>query len=221
VFKHALTIITIPGILTVCSWSAPVITNASFETPVLTSAMNFTDANPADVTGWTHAGSVGDGVLWGIGYTDGGGNITVAGAGKQFVTMGGGFGTLGTATWSQSVSGFTIGTAYDLTFMLAGEGTFSGTQTVTAKAQGVGSTSNNFNAPMSGANYWRNWQSFTLPFTADATTETISFSSTTQFDVGLDNVGISQVQSGVPEPSTWGLFGAGAAVLALVRRRLK
>ena len=165
--------------------------------------------------------TVGDGLLWAIGFDDGGGSVTVAGAGNQFVTMGAGSGASGTASWSQSISGFTIGGAYNLTFMLAGECSFCGTQVVTAEATGLTTTMNNFNAPIPSANYWRTWQTFNLPFTADATSETISFISTTRFDVGLDNVNVSQGVSGVPEPATWGLFGVGTAALALLRRRLK
>lgn len=202
------------------AWAAPIVTNGSFESIVLSSP--FDDQNPADVTGWAHSGACGggsDGCFWAIGYSDGGGSITVAGAGRQFVTMGGGFSAVGSSTWSQAVSGFTIGGVYALNFMLAGEGTFSGTQIVTAKAQGIGSTMNNFTAPLSPSNYWRNWQPFSLQFTADATTETISFSSTTQFDVGLDNVIISQ--SSVPEPGSLGLMAMGLVAAFALRRRYR
>ena len=105
--------------------------------------------------------------------------------------------------------------------MLAGECSTCGSQVVRAKATGVTTTMNDFNAPIPSVNYWRNWQTFNLLFTADAVTEMISFSSTTQFDVGLDRVNIAEVPSGVPEPATWGLFSVGAAALALLRRRLK
>jgi len=205
--------------LAVSGWSAPIVQNPSFEAVQIGSP--FLSSNPANVPNWTHAGAAGDALLWAIGYSDSGGSITVAGAGNQFVTIGGGFGSSGTGSWSQSISGFTIGLAYNLSFMLGGEGTFSGTQVVTAKATGITATMNNFNAPIPSVNYWRTWQAFNLPFIADATTETISFSSTTEFDVGLDNVNVSQVVSGVPEPATWGLFGVGAAAIALLRRRLK
>ena len=208
--------------LSLSALAAPILTNGSFETIVLSSP--FDDHNPGDVGGWMHSGACGggtDGCFWGVGYSDGGGSITVAGTGHQFVTMGGGFSSSGTSTWSQLVSGFTIGGVYDLDFMLAGEGTFSGTQMVTAKAQGVGSTMNNFTAPLSLANYWQNWQPFSLRFTADAANETISFSSTTQFDVGLDNVSISQVQSAVPEPGSIGFMICGLVAAFALWRRLR
>ena len=207
------------AVLAVSGWSAPIVQNPSFEAVQIGSP--FLSSNPANIPNWTHSGTVGDALLWAIGYADSGGSVAVAGAGNQFVTMGGGVGASGMGSWSESVSGFTIGLAYNLSFMLAGECTFCGTQVVTAKATGVTTTMNNFNAPIPSVNYWRTWQTFNLPFIADATTETISFSSTTQFDVGLDNVNVSQAVSGVPEPATWGLFGAGTAALALLRRRLK
>lgn len=204
--------------LAASGWSAPIVQNPSFEAVQITSP--FDSANPADVPNWTHTGTVGDALIWAIGYSDSGGSVTVAGDGKQFVTMGGGPVT-GSGTWTQSVSGFTIGLAYNLSFMLAGECSTCGSQVVTAKATGVTSTTNNYNAPIPNANYWQTWQAFSLPFIADATTEAISFSSTTQFDVGLDNVNVAQVISGVPEPATWSLFGVGVAAMALLRRRLK
>ena len=92
---------------------------------------------------------------------------------------------------------------------------------MTAKAQGVGSTMNSFTAPLSPTNYWRNWQPFSLLFTADAATETISFSSTTQFDVGLDNVSVSQIQSSVPEPGSLGLMTCGLVAAFAFRRRFR
>ena len=207
------------AIFALSAWSAPVVLNPSFEAVHLSAP--FDSSNPADVPNWTHSGPVGDALIWGVGYFDGGGSITVAGDGSQFVTMGGGFNAPGTGSWSQSIGGFTVGLAYRLTFMLAGECTTCGTQVVTAKATGVTSTMNNFSAPIPSANYWRNWQAFSLAFTADAATETISFTSATQFDVGLDNIGITQVASGVPEPASWGLIGAGMAALALLRRRFR
>ena len=199
-------------LLSVPAWSLPVVLNGSFEQNVLASPFF---GNAATVSNWTFAG-VGDGPHWAVGYVDGSGSVTVAGAGNQFVTMGGG-GTVGTGTWSQLVSGFTIGQSYRLTFMLASETGADTNQVVSASILGV--ASQNFVAPVSGANYWRNWGAFGLDFTAQNASETVQFSSTTVRDVGLDNVGISQ-NGGVPEPASWGLMGAGIGLLALLRHRL-
>src|SRR5437879_2265649 len=131
--------------LAVSGWSAPIVLNPSFEAVQIASP--FLSSNPADVPNWTHAGPVGDALLWAIGYHDSGGSITVAGAGNQFVTMGGGFQASGTGSWSQSISGFTIGLAYNLSFMLAGECSTCGNQVVTAKATGATTTMNNYTDP--------------------------------------------------------------------------
>ena len=188
--------------------SAPIVLNASFELDVLSSPFF---GNAGTVQNWTHGGP-GDGPHWAIGYSDGGGSITTAGAGNQFVTMGGG-GTVGTGTWSQTVSGFTVNQQYILSFMLAGEVT-SDNSLVTAEMIGIGTTQQNFAAPPSlSVNYWRTWQTFNMQFTADSITEQIFFTSTTIHDVGLDNVGISLV-TGTPEPATWGMLSAGLAALA-------
>src|SRR5438045_5298263 len=92
--------------LAVSGWSSPIVQNPSFEAVQIASP--FDSANAADVPNWTHTGTVGDALMWAIGYSDTGGSVTVAGDGKQFVTMGGGPVT-GSGTWTQSVSGFTIG----------------------------------------------------------------------------------------------------------------
>src|SRR5204863_8912166 len=99
-----------------------------------------------------------------------------------FVSMGGGD-SVGTGTWSQNVSGFTVGLRYTLSFMLAGEdtGLF---WPVTAEIIDTSIQSQNFQAPPSSATYWRNWQTFNMTFTANAATEQVFFTSTTQFDVG-------------------------------------
>lgn len=86
---------------------AQVIVNPSFENVAIISP--FESSNAADAPGWTHVGG-GDGPLWGIGYVDGGGSVTIAGAGNQFVPIGGG-GGIGFASWSQTVNGFVSGQA--------------------------------------------------------------------------------------------------------------
>ena len=62
------------------------IANGSFEDPVIDPCCAFNTTNP---TGWVHSGDEGDGFIWRVGYTDSAGDITVAGEGSQFVTMGG------------------------------------------------------------------------------------------------------------------------------------
>jgi hypothetical protein len=73
--------------------AAQSVTNGSFEAVPIGSP--YVSVNPADIPGWTHTGTVGDGLLWAIGYSYGGGSITTAGSGSQFVTLGGGYLTSG------------------------------------------------------------------------------------------------------------------------------
>src|SRR5258708_12435204 len=99
--------------------SKPVIQNSDFED--IKSAAPFTSRNPADVPGWTHTGDPGEALIWRIGYADGGGTITKAGHGSQFVTLGGGYYAPGSPSWSTTISGLTLGKTYQLSFMLANE----------------------------------------------------------------------------------------------------
>src|SRR5579864_6611803 len=99
--------------------TAATITNGDFEAVQIGSPFN--SSNPANIPGWTHTGSVGDALLWAIGYNDGGGSVTVAGSGRQFVTLGGGFDGPGSATWSTTITGLTAGNSYVLSFDTATE----------------------------------------------------------------------------------------------------
>jgi hypothetical protein len=100
--------------------AAPTVVNGSFEDVQITSP--FVSSNAADIPGWTHSGTVGDGLLWAIGYSDPGGSVTVAGDGNQFVTLEGGFNVPGSASWSTIVTGLTAGDVYDVEFDIANEG---------------------------------------------------------------------------------------------------
>src|SRR5260370_6044448 len=103
----------IPGTL------AQTVMNGSFEAVQIGSP--FKSINTADVPGWTKGGDTGDALLWAIGYSDCCGSIMVAGDGNQFVTLGGGFNTPGTADWSTTITGLTAGNSYVLNFMTATE----------------------------------------------------------------------------------------------------
>jgi hypothetical protein len=192
---------------------ADFVVNGSFEAVQIGSP--FLSTNPADIPGWTHSGAVGDALLWHVGYADGGGNITVAGQGLQFVTLGGGFTANGTGMWQQTLTGLTAGTTYNLTFQMASEGSFSGSQSLTVDfASGSSTGAQTFTAGPSSANYWRNWETKTENFVATSSSVVLRFSATTQFDVGLDNVQV--VAAGpvaVPAPSTLTLFATGALSL--------
>lgn len=193
--------------------ASPVVQNPSFEAVQIGSP--FRSSNAADVPDWTHTGPVGDALLWAVGYSDGGGSITVAGDGNQFVTMGGGFNTPGTSAWSQSISGFTPLQPYVLTFKMASETSDSQAITVSFPA-GSATPAQTFTAAPSTANYWRNWETKSLTFIPNSSSVTLQFGVTQQTDdVGLDAVSIAAVPSGLPLPSSvWGglvlLAGLGA-----------
>jgi len=185
----------------------PVVVNPSFEQVQIGSNVS---SNPADVPGWTHAGSGGDGLLWGVGLTDGPGTITTAGDGNQFVTLGGGFDAPGSASWSQTVGGFVVGNSYNLGFKMAAGLSQSyypaeGDQTITASVPAGSSTAaQTFTVPQSPiVQFWHDWESKTYSFTATATSATIEFSvSNQQFDIGLDSVSITDAGTVAPLPSS-------------------
>lgn len=200
----------------------PVIVNGSFEAVQIGSP--FVSSNPADIPGWTHSGSPGDGLLWAIGYSDGGGSVTTAGAGNQFVTLGGGFSTPGSADWSTTITGLTAGASYVLSFMTATElGTGiepGGPQTMTVGfLSGSSTLPESFTSPDSSAAYWRTWVTQDYAFVATASSAVVDFSVTNQqYDMGLDNVNISPATT-TREPSGLLLLGSGSAGLAGAARR--
>jgi hypothetical protein len=169
---------------------AQTVTNGSFEAVQI--GPPFLDANPADIPGWTHTGSPGDALLWGIGYVDGGGSVTTAGAGNQFVTMGGGAGAVGSADWSTTITGLTPGASYVLSFMTSTEtSTLAQTMTVSFSS-GSSTAAQAFTPPLSSANYWMTWVTERYVFVATASSATVHFSVTNQAqDMGLDNVSVA------------------------------
>jgi outer membrane protein OmpA-like peptidoglycan-associated protein len=170
----------------------PAIQNGDFEDVKI--AAPFASTNPADVPGWTHTGG-GEGYLWRVGYSDGGGSITRAGSGSQFVTLGGGYGGPGSATWSTKISHLTAGKTYQLSFMLANEN-LDGPQSVTVAFASGSSTPAQSYIVYPGKGYWSLWEEEGLVFKATAATAELKFSVTNQqYDIGLDNVRV-----GPPSP---------------------
>ena len=195
--------------------AAASITNGDFEDVQIGSP--FVSTNPADIPGWTHSGAPGDGLLWAIGYSDGGGSVMVAGSGKQFVTMGGGFDMVGAASWSTSITDLIPGNSYLLDFMMADENDFTSIpQEITVDFPSGSST-----LPMTfaatllpTANYWRAWQNKEETFLATDTSATVRFTATTLYDVGLDDVRVSGAI--VPEPKSLNLLICGLSITLAV-----
>jgi hypothetical protein len=190
--------------------TAQSVTNGSFEAVQIPSPFFSTD--PTDIPGWTHSGTVGDALLWAVGYADGGGSVTVAGDGNQFVTLGGGFDVPGSASWTTTITGLTAGDTYDLNFKVANEGgDVGGPQTMTVGFNSGSSTGpGNFTAPANGVNYWRFWLPETFKFVATSSSADLSFSVTNQpEDMGLDSVSVATATPTVPEPSTWAMLVLG------------
>jgi len=200
----------------VWAFADPMITNGSFEAVQITSSGEGL-YNPADIPGWTHTGTDGDGFLWNTNYNiccNGNGGVPNghAGDGDQFVTMGGGFGAIGSSAWSQVISGLTIGDSYNIDFMMASEGQTPTQQITAAMTTGSSTGSEVFTSPISPGTFpffWDNWGSEQYTFLATGTSATLQFSVTNlEFDVGLDAVSIAPAGTApVPEPSSLLLLG--------------
>jgi hypothetical protein len=180
---------------------------------------------PTNIPGWTHAGTVGEALLWSIGYTDIDGSITVAGDGRQFVTIGGGYFASGTASWTQLVNGLSPGVTYRLDFKMASEADFSGPQSLTVEfISGSSTNAQTFGAAAPPFNYWSGWESKTMYYTAPSNQVALVFTATTMYDVGLDAVSlaaacpvftaIGQLGTNVVAQGTNGVPGGSYHVLA-------
>lgn len=200
--------------------AGPVVVNGDFEAVQIGSP--FFSPNPADIPGWTHSGDAGDALLWNKGYCDSGGCIQATGDGDQFVTLGGGFLQLGSASWTTTVTGLTAGDHYNLNFKIAYEGadTFGLAQSITADfSSGATGGPQTFAATPNNTNYWAVWQSETMKFVATGPSAVVDFSVSNQInDIGLDAVSVS---ASVPEPAAWAmmLVGVGGLGATLRRRR--
>jgi hypothetical protein len=223
---NKLSILAAIGTLFTCSTASAVsVTNGSFEAVQISSAFSST---LSDIPGWTHSGDQGDALLWKAGpQCCGGTNTGLAGDGKQFVTLGGGFGTLGAfgySAWSQTVTGLTAGQSYVVSFDLAAEGETATQQLTLGLTSGSATPSQTFTSTPTNTLFWQNWSAAQYTFVANSTSATIQFSITNQpYDIGLDAVSIAPagVVTNTPEPDSVFLLLSGLLCIGGAAGRLK
>jgi hypothetical protein len=135
--------------------------------------------------------------------------------------MGGGFGSIGSSAWSQTITGLTIGQAYVISFMMAAEGETPTQQLTVDMTSGSLTAAETFTSPVTNTLFWQNWGSDKYTFVPTATSATLKFSvNNEEFDVGLDAVSIASATAAVPEPSSLLLLGTGLLwVMSTVRRK--
>lgn len=130
----------------------------------------------------------------------------------------------GGSVLAQTLSGFTVGGSYVLSWIQSSE--FTEGDWINASISGLGVLSQDFysNPYPGGSQFWEGWQTMLFPFVADAGTLTFQFRASTDkgffSEPGIDAFGIADAQQQpIPEPATLALFGIGFAGLGALRRR--
>jgi len=137
--------------------------------------------------------------------------------GQQFLAIGG-IEDGASSYIEQTVSGFTVGQTYTLSFAISSEYT-SADQLRVSFVSGSATASQVFTAPPypGGSQFWFTWTDESMSFVPTASAVTFHFQGTSasDYEVGVDNFQISSV----PEPESYALMLAGLASLGIAARR--
>ncbi|MDT8280502.1 MAG: choice-of-anchor C family protein [Erythrobacter sp.] len=188
------------------SANAATITNGSFESYAsFTTSFLALGAGSTSLDGWTiDSGSVDlIGSLWGA--SDGFNSLDMSGSDAGKI--------------STTISDLIVGGRYLLSFDLAANP--DGQPEEKGLRVDVADVVDTFFANRSDSTRTQmNWNTVSLTFTADSTSETLMFTSSTNsaFGPALDNV---RVVAAIPLPATAPLFVLGFGALAMLRRRKK
>jgi choice-of-anchor C domain-containing protein len=196
--RGAVAVLTASLALFGASATAATVTNGSFELPDIGGTFNGTSPS-----GWTVLGSV-DLINTYWQAQDGGQSIDLSRSSP--------------ATISQSVSGFTIGQTYELSFWMSGNP--DGPPPIKMLTASVGGTSVDFTFDSStNSKADMGWLEKTFLFSATSETMLLSFQGTdnpgTAYGAALDNVSISAV----PVPAAGLLLLGGLAAFGMFKRK--
>jgi hypothetical protein len=210
-FRISVTATTVFLLLCGVSARAALLTNGSFETPVVPAGSFQLFFTGGSFTGWSVVGATGNvGIVSGT-FTQNGISFP-AEDGSQWLDLTGL--NSNSATGVQQTVATTPGTTYDLSFFVGNVvnpgGIFGTTSTVRVLVNGTLLLS----ATNSQGGTTLTWEKFSQVFTASSSSTTITFLNgdlPSGFSNGLDNIVLTAVPASVPEPSASLLLALGLA----------